>query len=121
MRFLLLLALAWSLSAQGTNIVQTVTLTPRVRVVWDKNIETNIAGYNVYTVVGNTNWSYTTTNNEAFIMRDLLATNVVQTNAYTLFVTAFNTDGIESDPSDALILTFVWPIVAPPVNLGLRP
>lgn len=111
-----------AVSAQATNIVETVTLTPRVRVVWDRNVETNLGGYFVYTTISNTTWFYETTNNEAFILRDLL-TNSVQTNAaYTLFVTAFNTDGIESDPSDTLTLTFVWPSgVAPPVNLGIRP
>lgn len=123
MRLFIFILLGWlSVSSRATNVVEIVTLTPKVRVVWDRNVETNLAGYIVYTTIGNTNWSYETTNNEAYILRDLLTTNAVQTNAYTFYVTAFNTDGIESDPSDSLILTFVWPgDVLPLVNLHVRP
>lgn len=124
--FLLIILACLTFPVQATNTVETVTLTPTVRIVWDANVETNLAGYFVYTSIGSNTWTYQTTNTQAFIQADLLTTNVVQTNAYTFYVTAFNTDGIESDPSDSLILTFVEPVdpelkPKPPSGFRLTP
>jgi hypothetical protein len=86
----------------------------RVTVAWDPNPEPDIAGYHVYYgVVGsgvtNKVSPGTTTQQQVISLQ-------AQTQ-YWFYVTAFNTAGLESDPSETL--TYTTPVnLAPTVSLG---
>lgn len=80
----------------------------KVTVAWDPNPENDIAGYNTYlgfvgTAVTN---KLTTTNTEQPVINMALDTN------YWFYVTAFNTSGLESDPS--IVLTYQTKSSIPP-------
>lgn len=89
-------------------------LSGQVTVAWDPNPETDIAGYNVYYgVVG------------AGVTNKVSPGNTTQQQVvslqphtqYWFYVTAFNTEGLESDPSQ--VLTYTTPVnQAPTVSLG---
>jgi 4-diphosphocytidyl-2C-methyl-D-erythritol kinase len=97
-----ILLLAWSAQATTTNVLQSVKLTTKTRLVWDANPETDIAGYRVFMFSGSGSSITPTVTTQVYILRDLLKTNLVGTNIFTFYVTAFNTAGLESEPSDAL-------------------
>lgn len=86
----------------------------RVTVAWDPNPETDIAGYRVYygqvgTSVTNTVSPGTTTQQQVI--------SLLPATQYWFYVTAFNTAGLESDPST--VLTYTTPVnAAPTVTLG---
>lgn len=104
-----LLATLVSLSAGS------VQATPgRVTVAWDPNPETNIAGYNVYYgIVGS---SVTNKVSPGTSTQQQVISLQPQTQ-YWFYVTAFNTAGLESDPSQ--ILSYTTPFnQTPTVTLG---
>jgi len=86
----------------------------RVTVAWDPNPETDIAGYRVYygrvgTTVTNVVSPGTTTQQQVI--------SLSPATQYWFYVTAFNTAGLESDPSE--VLTYTTPLnQAPTVTLG---
>ena len=108
------LAKALALAA-GLGLVAAAQAAPdRVTVAWDPNPETNIAGYNVYYgIVGsgvtNKVSPGTTTQQQVISLQP-------QT-PYWFYVTAFNTAGLESDPSQ--VLAYTTPVnQSPTVTLG---
>lgn len=78
---------------------------------WDSNTETNLSGYKVY--VGKSSRGYTTnfvTTNTFFVFTNLAASvpgggNTPVGATYFFAVTAFDTDGLESEYSDEVFLT----------------
>lgn len=86
----------------------------RVTVAWDPNPETDIAGYRVYygragTTVTNVVTPGTATQQQVV--------SLLPATQYWFYVTAFNTAGLESDPSQ--VLTYTTPVnAAPTVTLG---
>lgn len=100
-----------------TNI-GTITVTNGL--TWDNNTETNLAGYHIY--VG----SSTETNLTKFVKVATVKTNVWrgdETKALNgprrLYATAFNTEGLESAPSEVILLTFRAGVPVPPKNFQL--
>lgn len=84
-----------------------------VTLAWDANIEENLAGYRVYRaeVQGTTStaWMFVADTTET-----TYTDNVEATKSYIWYVTAYNTEGEESQASNVAVLR--WP-VAPPQNL----
>jgi hypothetical protein len=84
---------------------------PAATLVWDANTETNLAGYNVY--YSQTNGAITQVDvglNTSFSLSGL----AVSPTPYVFYVTAYNTDGIESDPSDSVTYTSIASQPVPP-------
>lgn len=79
----------------------TVSTTSAAWLVWDLNVETNIAGYKVYRQIG--------TNPPAAVPVGLTDRMLLSETNYgvtvTYNVTAVNTDGLESDLSDSVLYT----------------
>lgn len=86
----------------------------RVTVAWDPNPEPDIAGYRVYYGVagsGLTNIVNPVTSTQQSIL------SLVPQTPYWFYVTAVNTAGLESDPSE--ILTYTTPAdLAPTLSIG---
>jgi len=75
---------------------------PSVRVAWDPNPEANIQGYRIYygqTGGGSTNVIDVGNQTTGAV------TNLAYLTTYFFFVTAYNTFGLESDPSESLAYT----------------
>ena len=119
-----ILFFVWS-SQAATNVLQQGILTERTRLVWDSNPETDLAGYRVYTFATNASWITPTVATQVFILRDLLKTNVgtnlIGTNIFTFHVTAFNVAGLESGPSDSLVVPLVMAAPLPPRGFQITP
>src|SRR3569833_1653176 len=85
----------WVMLAGICGAILAASETRAATLVWDSNTETNLAGYIVYysggTNEGSTNVSLNTERPLASLPRGF---------TYQLYVTAYNTDGIDSDPSD---------------------
>jgi hypothetical protein len=109
-RFLAVLFTALAITAfgQATNIL---TLTDTVRLVWDANPERDLAGYNVF-VLGPSPSSntikVTTVNTQVFLVAEVFKTNRPPIGIYRYWVTAFNTAGLESEPSSNLVENTGW-------------
>ena len=87
--------------AQAVNQAAGVTLQ------WDRNAETEVVGYKVYSVsLGATNMVSVGTNSAS-----LSALTVGQ--SYRFYVTAYTADGIESDPSNEVVYSVPAPNTAP--------
>ncbi len=86
------------LAAQAANVHAGQSL----RLAWDANVEPNIAGYRLY--YGNTSGQYTQSMDVGNVT---LATVSGLTEGLTYFfaVTAYNTFGLESDPSNEISYT----------------
>jgi hypothetical protein len=85
--------------------------------VWDANSETNIVGYNVFLAETNqTNFAkvatLTTNRWTGDATRNWFGPKIV-------YVTAFNSRGEESDPSENVLLTFRAGVPVPPNNIQL--
>jgi hypothetical protein len=91
----LLSLFGWVIALFLVTEIQAVNLT----IAWDPNNEPDIAGYKFYYDDG-TNLSniFVTTNS-------VTVSNLVQGVTYTLYVTAVNTAGLESDPSAPIVYT----------------
>lgn len=84
-----------------------------VELQWDANSETNLAGYKIYHGQFSRNYIWTnSTTNTTFTITNL----VNGTNRFA--VTAFDTDGLESDYSDEVFL--VWTNRRPTKPKGVR-
>lgn len=81
----------------------------RVSVRWNPNQEADLGGYRLY---------WTTPGSTGFVRDCGLATNQVvmlgSRGPWTMFVTAYSTQGLESEPSSNLVITF------PPAPSGMR-
>ena len=106
--FLLLILLALgSVSSQGFEVV----------LAWDANSEADLAGYRIYYgVQGATNAPVVA---ESAVSGSPLVTisGLVLGETYEFYATAFNTAGLESEPSE--VLTFTVP-TRPSAPKGLR-
>ena len=91
----LLSLFGWIIALFLVTEIQAVNLT----IAWDPNNEPDIAGYKFYYGDG-TNLSniFVTTNS-------VTVSNLVEGVTYTLYVTAVNTAGLESDPSAPIVYT----------------
>ena len=105
-RALLLLALAFSLSPLQAVHAQDVTENVSVNLAWDPNTEPNIAGYKLYSRTVYTTYGSGTDlgNVTATTVPDLPSGNV-----YYFKVTAYNTQGIESQPSSEVLYIALHP------------
>lgn len=93
---LLFLLSALCLQAQ-TNLLNT-NRTFSVTLAWDANTETNLAGYNVY--YGTAAGLYTVKTNVGNVTTNRVNGLLKSAGRYYFVVTAYNTDGLESDPSN---------------------
>jgi hypothetical protein len=88
---------------------------PSVRVAWDPNPEANIEGYRIYFgQAGSGSTSVLDVGNQT----TGTVTGLAYSTSYVFYVTAYNTFGLESDPSESLAYT--TPPFAP-LSLSLDP
>jgi hypothetical protein len=106
-RILLLVSLLFAVSAQSAS---TLTL------AWDRNPETNIAGYKLY--YGQTSGSYSTAVNVGNTTT-VTITNLAHGGSWFFAVTAYNSLGVESDYSSELSHTIFKVRLAPAPTGGV--
>jgi Fibronectin type III domain len=104
-RVLWLLLIALALWPASTQAEQSVTLT------WDLNPEPDVAGYILY--YGRASSAYTDTVNAGNANISSVA-GLADSTTYYFVVTAYNTIGLESLPSDEISYTTPGPTNAPP-------
>jgi hypothetical protein len=80
---------------------------------WDPNPEPNVAGYRVY--YGLASRSYTSSNDVSAPLTGVTISNLERESKYFFAVTAFDTDGLESDYSDE-----VWIVIANDAPVALN-
>lgn len=97
--FCILIAVILSLTAE--------TRAAEVRLAWDPNPETDIAGYNLWYSSGG---AFTLVN--AGTNTSVAISNLVEGVSYSFFATAYNTAGLESDPSETI--QYLVPLPPPP-------
>ena len=94
MMMLFLLTLSVSVAAQTTGAAT---------VSWDANPEVDIAGYNVYyKAVSATAFTTVNVAGKATVSTVI---SVLPSTAYEMYITAYNTSGLESDPSNKIRYT----------------
>ena len=86
-----------------------------VRLTWDANPETDIAGYRVYWGLGSR--SYTTNATSGLNLANTVS-GLADSTTYYFAVTAFNTSGLESDFSNEVTVTTATPRPAPPTGVS---
>jgi hypothetical protein len=89
----------------------TMTTLQAITLQWDANRETDLAGYKVY--YGETNSSYVVVN--AGKTNSITLNSLAPGKTYNFYVTAYNTAGLESNPSQAISYT-----VPQPANTTIR-
>jgi len=104
----------WNILALASLFIfpMSMSANPSVRVAWDPNPETNIAGYKLYygeVVPGSTNIL------DVGPMTTASVTNLSFDTAYFFYVTAYNVHALESDPSTVLYYTTPSPL---PLSVG---
>ncbi len=106
--------LSFSLSLLLLILGADLTAAPSVRVAWDPNPETNIQGYRIYygPTGGSTNLV------DVGNLTTGAVTNLAYATSYFFYVTAYNTFGLESDPSETL--TYTTPAFSP-LSLSMEP
>jgi hypothetical protein len=78
----------------GTALAKDITI------AWNPNTEPDIAGYHLYvTEAGQTPTTLSVSTNQASVL------GLVEGKTYTFYATAFNTAGLESDPSQQISYT----------------
>lgn len=100
----ILLSLFLILSVQPIFAAQSVTL------AWNPNSETNLAGYRLYWGTGSRNYTFS---NQVLVPKtDNTVSNLTGGVKYYFAVTAYTTDGLESDYSDEVSYTvpFMFPV-----------
>lgn len=85
----------------------------RIRLAWDANTETDLAGYMVYQAPGISGGEF----RRVLKTAETTAKLDRPTGIYRLYVTAINTSGLESDPSN--VVTNMTQEASPPANLVL--
>lgn len=78
-------------------------LNERVRLYWDENQEPDLAGYNLYRSQSNEAGPFDVLNDTLLIEGFYLDTNVYNDTSYYYYVTAIDTNGNESKPSDVIL------------------
>lgn len=97
-----------------SNVTDTVSGSV-VGITWDKNVEANVVGYNVYRASESGTF---TKLNQSPVTGTTYKDSPVSVGVYTYHVTAVTTTGDESSPSNNLIMT-VTAAVSPPTNVAL--
>jgi rhamnogalacturonan endolyase len=77
-------------------------LNEKVRLFWDQNTDLDLAGYNLYRSE-NTAGPFDTINDSLLTEEFFLDTNVFNDTSYYYYVTAVDTDGNESKPSNIIL------------------
>ena len=81
-----------------------------VSFAWDANSEPDLAGYRMY--YGTNNLFNTVTN--CGNVTDAKISDLVPGYTYAFFITAYNTSGLESEPSNIVVYTVPLGVNAPP-------
>lgn len=89
-----------------------------LRFTWDPNSEADLAGYRFYTMDGDISLGVVDVGN----VIQWTATGLEPGHRYSFYVTAYNASGLESEPSNIVVVTVPNPTrPAPPADLQLIP